>query len=186
MVRKTLNQLTPFCLIYPPQRQGLPFQTWTATARADPCEGEGRVRLPCDECGQTFVSQTTLDQHKALHAERKAGKTYPCTRPGCGKVCTTRALWKAHEKVHDKETFSCPRDCGSVFTVKSARDRHVLHQHEGKEKTLRCTRPGCEKVFSDRTRLKEHEATHEERPRIPCPKSRCSKSYVKLQDVKIH
>ncbi|PWN29366.1 hypothetical protein BDZ90DRAFT_106756 [Jaminaea rosea] len=62
--------------------------------------------------------------------------------------------------------------CSSTLTLKQSRDEHIAHIHGDRERVI-CPHPGCGKSLADVKTLRRHQATHQGRPRLPCPYADC-------------
>lgn len=133
----------------------------------------------CPSCPKKFKKNKQLKEHISEHHSVGAPV---CTFKGCGRVFPFHAKLREHMKSHSK-SYTCSVDgCSLTFPRWSECRRHVA---VCPKREIKCST--CEKVFSIRSNLREHEKIHlEEREVFQCTVEGCGRFYTKQWNLKIH
>lgn len=117
------------------------------------CHGKPRA-YRCDVCERTLASKRGLIEHKRIHSEERP---FQCQL--CGKGFRQPALLFNHIKTHnDLLPFQCEL-CGNQYKYKRSMERHKEKIHDGVLHSFPCSL--CDRVFSTKSKLKEHQYFHE-------------------------
>ncbi|XP_014474745.1 PREDICTED: uncharacterized protein LOC106744457 [Dinoponera quadriceps] len=169
----------------------------------------------CDHegCAWAFYSEFKLKRHKETHLKRK---DHVCEVEGCNRRFTTvYNLW-SHAKLHSRPNriFCQVPDCEEKFQTKRALELHMKshdqrhapyvcqhcgkryysnnaltsHQrsHSYKEVDVKCSWPGCGKVFDKPCRLKAHTRSHTGCKPYHCTYQDCKWSFSSSSKLKRH
>jgi uncharacterized Zn-finger protein len=104
---------------------------------------------------------------------------------GCDKAFNTLYRLKAHQRLHNGNTFNCKQiGCQKYFTTLSDLRKHS-RTHTG-EKPYRCDEDGCGKSFAASHHLKTHIRTHTGEKPYSCNQNGCQKSFTTQYSLKSH
>lgn len=116
----------------------------------------------CDNCGKSYASKYTFDQHVKTHTEG---------RPKCPECASTFAsafsLFRHRAKVHNIEHSYTTHNCDLCNKIFFSLSELTLHkQRHSAEKTHEC--PTCKKMFSAKGNLRIHMRTHAKEKLYKC------------------
>jgi len=103
----------------------------------------------------------------------------------CEKSYNTLYRLKAHQRLHNGDTFKCHEDgCLKFFTTLSDLRKHN-RIHTG-ERPYTCTHDNCGKSFAASHHLKTHIRTHTGEKPYSCNDNGCDKAFSKQYSLKSH
>ena len=115
--------------------------------------GDRKRDVQCDLCGNFFLSQGYLRQHRQyVHQEER---NFTCEL--CHISVKTETLLKRHMARHTDEKNEVCQICGSSFRVRSDLLRHMV-RHDSSRRTFKCEH--CGKGFFEDQKLKQHLRIH--------------------------
>lgn len=132
----------------------------------------------CPECPSRFSYPEDLATHvrqKHLNDDTSSSSTTTTTTKGVKKKSKNIKI----------TNFLCGQ-CGLKFKTEFKLNRHISTQHKTPKEELRCSFPGCEKVFYTKARLDRHQTIHQdsESQRSVCQK--CGKSFRFKRSLNTH
>ncbi|XP_050415179.1 zinc finger protein 41 [Patella vulgata] len=140
----------------------------------------------CPHCSKTFAQQTYLTIHLRTHSTQKKYFCPICSH-GFAQVGNMRLHIKRihNPKIHPKliknrEVFTCDV-CQEEFYTKRSLCYHQTKRHKPKP-DLACKI--CQKIFSDKPRLRMHELTHDKDASIKCES--CRKTFYSSSNLNRH
>lgn len=91
--------------------------------------------------------------------DKKSGKQFVCSHPGCSKEYSTKFALKRHAITHSgKKKFSC-RLCNKKFALEQYQKEHeYIHTNET---PYVCGIDGCTEAFRQRAKLCLHRMSHD-------------------------
>ncbi|OMJ82118.1 hypothetical protein SteCoe_17284 [Stentor coeruleus] len=115
-----------------------------------------KIDLVCFICHQKAKTVALLQRH--IRNEHKGVDIYACP---CDKGFSRKQVYEDHLNCKHvlKITYPCERGCQKDFLTSSARRAHYLRCHSGY--ILKCTFPGCGKIFTRSDALKRHSKEHD-------------------------
>ncbi|CRL01483.1 CLUMA_CG014387, isoform A [Clunio marinus] len=135
----------------------------------------------CSICSKNFISNELLDVHEKCHLKPK----YECSE--CNKKFSQLRNFKYHMSIHrgTKEfAANCP-ECGKTFNDKGYLSSHLkIHRTHSGEKPYKCSQPGCEKRFADRSNMILHNRLHSGVKPFAC--TLCPKRFSKKHHLGTH
>ena len=115
--------------------------------------GDRKRDVQCDLCGNFFLSQGYLRQHRQyVHQEER---NFTCEL--CDVSVKTEALLKRHMARHTNVKNEVCQVCGRSFRVRSDLLRHMV-RHDSSKRTFKCEQ--CGKAFFEDQKLKQHRRIH--------------------------
>ena len=115
--------------------------------------GDRKRDVQCDLCGNFFLSQGYLRQHRQyVHQEER---NFSCEL--CEVSVKTEALLKRHMARHTNVKNEVCQVCGRSFRVRSDLLRHMV-RHDSSKRTFKCEE--CGKAFFEDQKLKQHRRIH--------------------------
>ncbi|XP_053697346.1 zinc finger protein 436-like [Sabethes cyaneus] len=131
---------------------------------------------PIENCTKAFKSKSGLDEHVAKHTGN-----YPLSCGICGKGFAKQSYLSTHQRAHSNErTFRCNICKQATFKTKQSLIDHK-NRHLGL-KPFDCGQ--CEKQFTNRYLLQQHEQSAHSGVRFQCPQ--CEKSFTCKSYLKVH
>ncbi|KAJ0183698.1 hypothetical protein K1T71_000121 [Dendrolimus kikuchii] len=135
-----------------------------------------RFTFYCRICGQTFLDNTSYDEHNRLFHSKS--KPYQCII--CAKRFTQQGGLQQHMRMHSGiRPFGC-NYCSKAFTQKAGLDQH-LRTHT-KVKPFKCVI--CSKAFSQSVHLRQHMRTHTNIQPFEC--SICGRRFKQSSHLNFH
>ncbi|XP_058460581.1 zinc finger protein 37-like [Malaya genurostris] len=132
----------------------------------------------CPHCDRRYSNKRAIDTHvQTFHLGDNAPCPSPCDQ--CGKVCSSNASLKQHQKLHT--SGSTCEICGKIFIGKHKLRRHIERIHE-KIKKFECYL--CQKKLSSLTALQVHIKTMHSTKEVKCVY--CDKSYPSELSLRYH
>jgi len=121
-----------------------------------------------DNCGETFTKTSGLRRHIHRHHGEGAWKPPTGDRYCCGQCyasfATTYGVARHEREVHQGVRKHQCTTCGESFTKTSGLVRHIRRHHTS-ERPFCCTGIGCDRRFTTKEELLEHErCVHEWQP----------------------
>ena len=118
----------------------------------------------CSVCQKIFNTNSTLVQHMKIHALEVGQKPYTCSV--CNKGFAQIGNLRVHERIHSGDKPYCCEKCDKRFKGSGELRKHTVSMHDASlGKTLNCT--FCEKTFHLLYNLKTHMRIHTgERPYV--------------------
>ncbi|XP_073467281.1 uncharacterized protein [Aquarana catesbeiana] len=164
-------------------------------------QGEEKYSIP--ECGESFISESSLPVHQRSHTGEKL---HSCSE--CGKCFLHRSELVIHYRSHTGEELHSCSECGKWFTRNSDLVRH--HRSHTGEKPYSCSECGncytrnsdllrhqkshtgvkpfscseCGKCFSEKSSLYRHQRIHTGEKPFSCLE--CGKCFSQKSDLVIH
>ena len=141
--------------------------------------------INCADCGKTFKSKTTLDNH--TWTWHRLEKTVPCPQPGCGKMFRSNFSIKNHLRVcHDFKKIKCdfPK-CKFSCLYFNQMHNHKKRVHL-KQKAKKCEEQGCEKSFNETTGLEDHLRKAHGYKELECGLESCGGKFKKTTEFRRH
>lgn len=136
-------------------------------------------RHVCEVCGRTFMYQSNLQVHSAVHTTDRA---FSCST--CGKSYKTASTLNTHMVVHRSDTTATSHvctECGKAFKTKQRLRAHEFRHSGMKPHVCR----SCGGSFPDRGGLAKHLRTvHASRALYSCPS--CGKTANRLDNLRVH
>lgn len=110
-----------------------------------------KIDLVCFVCHQKAKTVALLQKH--IRNEHKGVDIFACP---CDRGFSKKQVYEDHLNCKHvlKITYPCERGCVKDFLTSSARRAHYLRCHS--EYELKCTWPGCNKVFMRTDAYKRH------------------------------
>ncbi|XP_055549173.1 zinc finger protein 2-like [Wyeomyia smithii] len=131
---------------------------------------------PIENCSKAFKSKSGLDEHVAKHTGN-----YQLSCGVCGKGFAKQSYLTTHQRTHSNErTFRCNICKQATFKTKKSLIDHK-NRHLGL-KPFECNQ--CEKQFTNRYLLQQHEQSAHSGVRFQCPQ--CEKSFTCKSYLKVH
>ncbi|XP_072745990.1 uncharacterized protein [Anoplolepis gracilipes] len=148
---------------------------------------DGNRAYSCEQCGKAFYKRIQLRQHKLSHGSNK----HVCSI--CGATFNRRGNMNMHMKRHDViEAYTCSvcaYKCKSMSELKIHRKKHTeeeivdsIKKKCNDKEIWRCN--VCNKVFSKRTLLINHERIHEDDKSYECDE--CGKKLASKSSLLYH
>lgn len=135
------------------------------------------------ECGETFVSQAKLNWHKETHEEKP--KVCPfCRERFIHRNSLTRHIRLSHPEKYTllkNKTVSCPY-CNQKYLQTSLKAHLETHSKEKNQYSCQI----CNKEFSTKWNLKQHQWTHANRSSKPFQCNVCPNAFVRENDYVTH
>ncbi|GFR58226.1 zinc finger protein 2 homolog [Elysia marginata] len=119
----------------------------------------GEQCFRCCQCRRKFSTYATLLKHMSTHRPKGLFK---CSC--CNEYFPSRGALSEHKMAHQQLTCGL---CGQVFPNRTSRLIHYKTDH--KDTILKCTQPGCDKMYSHKDELESHLKMHKQRRRRQCP-----------------
>ncbi|KAF3345190.1 hypothetical protein VdG2_06664 [Verticillium dahliae VDG2] len=111
-----------------------------------------KYSCPFDGCAKSFQQSTHLETHKRAHT---GDKPYKCEWHGCGRRFSQPGNLKTHTRLHTGERpFECDL-CGACFAQSGNLTAHT--ETHNKTKPFACKLDNCNKLFTTRGNLKNHQ-----------------------------
>ena len=115
--------------------------------------GNRKRDVLCDLCGEFFLSQGYLRQHRQyVHQEER---NFTCKL--CYVSVKTEVLLRRHMARHTEEKNEVCNICGRSFRVRSDLLRHMI-RHDNNRRSFKCEQ--CGKSFFEDQKLKQHIRIH--------------------------
>lgn len=131
----------------------------------------------CNTCTMSFCSRMQY----AVHVESHKEQFNLCDT--CGQVFgSVTALNKHKTSVHGNKVFACDK-CPAIFGKRQHLIRHMSSRHS-EDKPFQCTAEGCDKAFSRKDKLMNHQKTHSDEKPFVC--QYCAKSYRYREGLRHH
>ena len=134
--------------------------------------------VDCAECGKTFKSPKTLQEHmRIIHGERKE---FPCDK--CSKIFPTKSnLKQHHQRIHSTVRDYVCLVCNKGCVTKAELVNHM--KYHTKEKSFVCDREGCTFSCYMNADLKAHKNQHDG---IMLTCDHCGKLFSKTSYLNYH
>lgn len=135
-------------------------------------------QFQCDKCGQQFLRNFQLEQHKLIHS---AVGSFKCNK--CPKTFKQYSTWWTHNRIHTgKRNHKC-EDCGKAFFMKTTLKRHEKSVHlRSFESRVEC--PVCHKMIVNAQYLQKHMRWHTGDNLLDC--SHCELRFLYQHDLDRH
>ncbi|GAB6028675.1 Zinc finger and SCAN domain-containing protein 5B, variant 2 [Chamberlinius hualienensis] len=131
----------------------------------------------CDICFRNLATKNSLKEHKRTHSDERPFQCHICQ-----KVFRQPALLINHVKTHSTLTpYQCEL-CGKSYKYKRSMEMHKERIHEGVRKSFPCNI--CNKVFTRKTKLKDHTNWHFGKSRHLC--EHCGKRFLSRKTLRTH
>ncbi|CAG2104607.1 unnamed protein product, partial [Medioppia subpectinata] len=134
-------------------------------------------------CRQTGCQKTWKKYEDVLkHMQRvHTDRTVVCEHSDCDMRFKSSYVMKNHYKLIHERLMKCPiGDCGREYRDRQSLNQHVITAHPTEynvyrkarraNNSFRCQHPGCDRGFSSRYTLLQHQAIHNTEPTVRCPK----------------
>ena len=109
---------------------------------------------------------------KTITIMKWKSKKYKCMENGCNKMFDDMKEWVKHiDNKHKLEEYSCTI-CGHKKKIKEKYERHMM-AHEEKQNKWKCS--VCNKTFTYKCYLKQHELNHTDEKKYECTDPECRK-----------
>uniref|UniRef100_H3CHI8 Zinc finger protein 341 n=1 Tax=Tetraodon nigroviridis TaxID=99883 RepID=H3CHI8_TETNG len=155
-----------------------------------PCERYFRRHLPthgvggrfkCQICKKPFKTEQYLKLHRRIHSGEKP---YKCTL--CEATFNRKDKVKRHMLIHEPfKKYKCPFrthvGCTKEFNRPDKLKAHIL-SHSAGIKPYKCL--FCQKAFSRRAHMVEHQQSHTDNYRFRCPA--CNKGFTRQSYYRDH
>jgi uncharacterized C2H2 Zn-finger protein len=131
----------------------------------------------CKVCGQKFNSDFRLQQHQMT--------SHPLPNPitCCNQVFELMNDYRKHQTSVHPVLIEC-KQCGKKLKSKKT---YLVHKRSHQDVTVRrfkCSHPNCQKAFSFKIHLENHERTHSGEKPFQC--SICSASFKQSYQLTVH
>lgn len=132
------------------------------------------TKLTCTVCGKR-ICRKLIEGHMNGHS---GVEPFSCSH--CQMKFHCQVVMATHIRRKHSGGYSC-KECGKVFNSRTARERHMMDQHNGRFFT--CTI--CDKKFLEKKSYKGHMAAiHTERRDYECP--HCGKAFKRKFVLEVH